>query len=341
MLTRKNYDILDVTKIILSILIVCIHTELLPDICYPILRMAVPLFFIISSYLFFSKVKMAETETEQNGMLKQYLLRNGKLYLFYFILTLPITIMKRKWYVYGAMSIMMFLRSLLFGSTFVASWYIVASMIGTATVFFLSRKLNSWVITGIGVVSYMVGCIASNYYYLFYNITAFQSAMDQFEIIFPSAYASFFVSILWIQIGKIFAEHNFSAYNKNVKWILLFSLMLLYAERAIIMHFQFARENDCYLMLIPVCSSIFLLLMQFPIQNVSSAKTLRACSIMIYALHGSLLPIIRKLIEWWQFNDTVSSYILFIITIILCLIYCLAVLKLEKYEHLQWLKYAH
>ena len=191
------------------------------------------------------------------------------------------------------------------------------------------------------MVFYLVGCIASNYYYLFYNIAVFQSVMNRFEMIFPSAYASFFVSVLWIQIGKTFAEHNFSANSKNVKWIFLFSLMLLYAERAIITHFQFACENDCYLMLIPVCSSMFLLLMQFLIQKVSSAKTFRACSIMIYTLHGSLLPIIRKFIECLQFNDTISSYILFIITMMLCLIYCLVVLKLEKYEHLQWLKYAH
>lgn len=54
---QRNYDIFDLIKFILSIFIVSIHSGIVPDIFIPIVRIAVPLFFIISSYLLFRKKK--------------------------------------------------------------------------------------------------------------------------------------------------------------------------------------------------------------------------------------------------------------------------------------------
>lgn len=61
-MAEKNYDILDLIKFVFSIMIVAIHTELLPNILYPWLRLAVPLFFIISSFLLFSKINKSSKD---------------------------------------------------------------------------------------------------------------------------------------------------------------------------------------------------------------------------------------------------------------------------------------
>lgn len=53
LLEKQNYDIFDLAKFILAIFIIAIHSEFLPHILYPWLRIAVPLFFVISAYLFF------------------------------------------------------------------------------------------------------------------------------------------------------------------------------------------------------------------------------------------------------------------------------------------------
>ena len=55
MSVRKNYDVFDAVKFTLSILIVLLHSGTVPEILLPVVRTAVPLFFIISSYLLFSK----------------------------------------------------------------------------------------------------------------------------------------------------------------------------------------------------------------------------------------------------------------------------------------------
>ena len=56
MVNKTNYDILDLAKFIFSLMILAIHTSLFPKILYPWLRIAVPMFFIISSFLLFKKI---------------------------------------------------------------------------------------------------------------------------------------------------------------------------------------------------------------------------------------------------------------------------------------------
>ncbi len=55
---KKVNSVYDLLKIVLSIMIVLIHTKILPNILYPWLRIAVPLFFVMSSYFLFSKLNM-------------------------------------------------------------------------------------------------------------------------------------------------------------------------------------------------------------------------------------------------------------------------------------------
>lgn len=59
---KREIEILDVVKFIMAIMVVGIHTLGRYGI-YPLFRIAVPLFFMISSYLFFSN-------TEKRGNLK-------------------------------------------------------------------------------------------------------------------------------------------------------------------------------------------------------------------------------------------------------------------------------
>lgn len=62
--SKQRRDFIDVTKFALSILIVVIHIspiESLNPVLRPFLRTAVPLFFLISAYLFFKKYGEAET----------------------------------------------------------------------------------------------------------------------------------------------------------------------------------------------------------------------------------------------------------------------------------------
>ena len=53
--TQKTYNTLDMLKLILAFFVMTIHSGVDKTILSPILRIAVPTFFIISSFLFFKK----------------------------------------------------------------------------------------------------------------------------------------------------------------------------------------------------------------------------------------------------------------------------------------------
>ena len=71
---EKNYESIDLVKIVMSVFVVAIHTELVPDVLSPWTRIAVPVFFMISSYFFFNKLQSVGA----NGLtvLKKFLIRN-------------------------------------------------------------------------------------------------------------------------------------------------------------------------------------------------------------------------------------------------------------------------
>ena len=88
---RKNLDAADVLKFVLSILIVSTHTSLFEGYITPLVRLAVPAFFMISGYFFFSKINSCDSIEKQRAYLKKSVSHNLKLYLFWFILLLPLT----------------------------------------------------------------------------------------------------------------------------------------------------------------------------------------------------------------------------------------------------------
>lgn len=168
----------------------------------PILRSAVPVFFIISSYLFFKKVDSLDSIIDKKQYLKKFVLRACKLYLFWFILLFPITVWVRGFIHMNIFEISYHLLfEIFFSSTFPASWYISAYIIGISIVFFFRKEF--YLILIIGLILYLYCCTQSNYYYLFkpLNINILQNS--EFAI-----YNSFPVGIFFICIGRYFAKKN-------------------------------------------------------------------------------------------------------------------------------------
>ena len=127
-INEKRNIVFDLSKYILSIMVVAIHSELFPNHLYPWLRIAVPLFFIISSYFLFFKVQ--QHPNNKNEIVRTFIKRNLELYVFWFVVSLPFTIYKRRVWWTGDIFHFFFtvLKNLLFSSTFTASWYITASI---------------------------------------------------------------------------------------------------------------------------------------------------------------------------------------------------------------------
>ena len=342
----ENGNKYDILKLVLAILIVGIHSSKAGMILRPVLRLAVPLFFMISSYLFFLKQGTLNSWQERLKGLKKYAKRILLLYLFWFVLLLPFTIYYREWYVdFGLEKIVTIARSFFFGSTFVASWFLMASLMGVVIVWLLSRLKvkNSWIIV-IGAVAYVLCCMVSNYYSLLSNSPRFTAAYNGYIDIFTLPFNSFPCSILFVGIGKILAEKQFAVSNKLL-WCLLFvSLVLLYVEFFITQHYCKVLYDDCFLLLPVTCTCIFMLIGQStPCEINYDTKKLRAYSTIIYCCHGSLLSWMHmRLIDMGiKEPDSILTLVMFLIAIALPILLGQLFMHLERRRLLRWIRYSH
>ena len=251
MTQRKTIEILDVTKFVLAIMVVGIHTLGKYGI-YPLFRIAVPLFFMISSYLFFSN-----SEKRGNiGFLKKFCIRNLKLYCFWFIVLMPV-FLPLGGYLTGNLLFNVFklIIKVFFGSTFTASWYISALVIGMCFVFACDKfKIDYRIVLGFTFLIYVICCLNSNYR----NLMADDSIIVMINRIYPGTiYNGFLAGLFWISLGYVFACKGKICNRKKSKIGLIVSILLLEGEYFIVTKYHLTVDNDCYFMLVPVCCFIF------------------------------------------------------------------------------------
>lgn len=321
---RKNskYDAkYDLVKFILSFLVVAIHANLFPMVLYPWLRIAVPLFFMISSYFLFSKLFCAQ-KTEHKTILKGFVQRNLALYACWFVILLPITFIKRRDLFFTGNileSILNFLRSLFFGSTFVASWFITASVAGALIVYFLCRILKKdWAVFLVALASYCFVTLASSYMPVVGD-TFIGDAVNGYTYVMGHLVCSFPASLLYVFIGKFFAERKIMIKSLWTGVLLtIFFAAALFAEWKFVMSFGGNCDNDSYFMLAPLCVMLFVLIQRIPpIQNENSIHLKRASTI-IYVSHGSVMMVISRI--FMRFLSVHSELLFFAATIVFCIV---------------------
>lgn len=339
--TQSNrLAILDVAKYILSFMVVAIHAQLFPMVLYPWLRIAVPLFFIISSYLFWGKVNKIELSTDKNKQMKKYVIRNLKLYLFYFVVLTPYTLLIRDWFDNGILSgfVKMF-QSALFASTFPVSWYIQASIIGMVIIFFASKKVNNIVLLIVSVFIYLFAAMRSSYNNIIENIPCLQWIYSTYEFVFLSPMGNVSAALVWIVLGKIFAERNINIKFRYSFFGLLVFGFLLYAEWRFVYHMNGTYNNDCYVLLMSFVFFIFEIIRKIKLSVNSITTFLGKSSVIIYTTHSPVIYIINYLC--YHIKGYTIPLFTFVVTVAVCTIMGYCIFKLEKSRVFKWLKFSH
>ncbi|MFR9239386.1 MAG: acyltransferase family protein [Clostridium baratii] len=335
---NKQNNCMDLSKFILSICIVSIHTKFLNGYIYPWVRIAVPIFFIFSSYLFFKKIENKSFE-EQNNILKGFIIRNLKLYVCWFIILLPITLYVRKYFFNGIIQgIYDLFHDIFFGSTFLASWYIISSIIAVILIFYLSKVISNRIIFIISVPMYLLGCIATNYSFILLNPSLFTNLFSKIEIIFGVPSNNFMVALIWICIGKIISDNKKKLNSKKIIFIkLIISLLGLYLEYFILNNILESDANDCYLMLIPTAYFLVLLILNSNIR-IKHCRELRKISTIVYCMHFSIAVVLDNLIDLIHIRNP-YNVVTFLGTLACSWIISIIILRIEKKVHI--LRYTH
>lgn len=332
---------IDLMKLILSVFVVMIHSEVDLWVFTPFLRMAVPLFFITSSYFFFKKINTCETAAQRSKALRKFLKRNLTLYVFWFVVLLPITLYVRKEAWFGGslvQNVVAFFQSLLFNSTFRVSWYITALSIGMCMIYFLSRKIKPGVLVILTLPVYLLCCLFTNYNGLAQRSEFAMGFFEGYISIFLSMSNSFPVSLLWLSIGTVFARQEKNRDKKMLWTVIALSAAGLMAEYLLVTHFDWQTNDDAYLMLIPLCWAVFALLKDVRLEWGAQYR-MGHVSTIIYTTHASVITVLGAVVHSFVPND--GGWLVFAGTMIACLCISVAVFWLEKYRATKWLRLAY
>ena len=331
---NKTNSIFDILKVILALMVVLIHGKILFNYVYPWIRIAVPLFFVISSYFLFSKLNKVTDEKERNSIVKNFVIRNLKLYIIWFIIFLPLTIINGQYFVGCCFmqGLVEMIKDFLLHSTFPSSWFIIALIEGVLIIYFGSKKINNKLLFAFGLLTNIFVIITCSYMFLFPKIDflGFYSSTG----IYPNN--CFIVGLLWIIIGKIFAENKdkIKKYNRksNIIFIVLTGI-LLYFEWYFVKVNALDPNRPCFFMLIPFVCFIFYYVINMKPIYFKESLLLRKMSTVIYVSHKAFIII------FLNYVGLNNRYLVVIISVILSVILTFIVDWLSK--HFNFMKNAY
>lgn len=336
---------LDVLKFVLAIFIVGIHTQL-TQVLQPIFRLGVPIFFVMTSYFFFLKQSRLASRQEKMAAMKKYALRILRLYLFWFVVLLPLTVYFREWYVDpGVGTLLEIVRHFIFGSTFKASWFLMASLLGIWIVWCLSDKVSTGWLVAVSLICYVICCLSSNYYYLCQGLPGFTRAYEAYESVFTHPFNSFPVALIFVLAGKYLAEHPVKVSNRYLLVIVILGLVALYAEYLLLDRRQVVCD-DCYFSLLPLGVALFMLVGQNHVAVGQGAIVLRRYSTVMFCVHASLIPFVKGGIKhlFWYAGCTSGNAIALaaaVVTIMVCVVLARVLLRMAQHEKFAFVRYAY
>ncbi|MBR5156644.1 MAG: acyltransferase [Clostridia bacterium] len=161
----KSYPQFDIAKIFMAIFVVAIHTRpfegisgLKADLCEAIVRLAVPLFFLISGFLLEEKCKTQQNTKEQSNAILKYIIKTVRLYIIWTIIYLPIAVLNFYWQdasLFGA--VFTYIRKFVFiGEQFYSYqlWYLLSTIYGLLAILLFRNRVKDvvWFVVSIVVI---------------------------------------------------------------------------------------------------------------------------------------------------------------------------------------------
>lgn len=298
----KKYNLrVDITRFLLAILVIAIHTGPFDGIKTPagifivqyLGRLAVPLFFALSGYYLHQSIQKSKNP---DLTVKKTILNLLKIYLLSWIIYLPLWFYQNR-----PINLLKFVIDALWAGMHYHLWYFPALIIGILIVYGLSKLKNKSVAWQIVVILYIIGMGLNAYYYL---------AFEEMPLIYLSRNGLFFAP-MFVMIGF------YPIYKQNLI-ALIISLLLYGMEITGLYSLGHMQElSSMYLFLIPVVIFMF----PFIIDDTGKTHTslvFHRLSLSMYIIH----PVIVLGLYFLQLKlkTELSSTLIFMVVSVLSII---------------------
>lgn len=324
---KKIISGLDVMKFLMAFLIVDIHVHgsaitppiLQEYVIHPIESLAVPTFFVISSFLFFRKARYTEGPL---GLVLHFMKRLCILYLFWCVVWSPIIyIQKEYFHPMTAFVPLYVVRDFCFGNMFDASWFLGALLVGVPMVWGLSRVLK------IDVLVLIIPLLICLYLQYVTDLPSEWRMPYEWYNSFKDPHLAFPGGLLWIAIGYVIVNKKVVVWMGKIRnvwaWIatLLFLVMTFFIP--------FVPTILCVASLFVAAYT-----WQLP-EHPQLYRRFRTYSILFYVIHDCFKKIPKQLFGWE------NGPVLFVVTIAFCFLASEVIMRMKEVKGFGWLRYAY
>lgn len=326
---KKQFNAIDVLKFVMAMFVVMIHvkpnahSEGLTMVFTPFLSIAVPVFFVVSSMLIFSKLN------GDRGALLKYCKRIGLLYLSWFVIDF--------WYIWTNKSYFSIgvanggaelFKDMIFSTTFPGSWYLSASVMGVVIVYLLNKIMHPVIVF---LMAFLVAYYIRNIESLPDNM---QGAYNWYASTFREEVTlSFPAQMVWISIGQMLALYLNRFDGKKKYW-----LSSLYA--ICILAFVACMFFNSIAISIVLTVSLVLICLQKDLPSKPIYKRLRNYSILMFFFHFCLAG--KMGIFTRYVGDTLlTNWAYYLMVVAVRVVFAEVVLRLETKPFFRILKYTH
>jgi len=315
----------DILKFLMALVIISLHTSVAKLFPVPIniyvlnfQNLAVPIFFVISSLLFFQKISHSSNPNMDLWIYEKRLLI---LYLIWSVIMLPVTLRYHNYLDYGFWGVAFWIKDFFFDYTFLASWFLGALLVGMPIVYCIRNRF--WLLGIVSLALYIC------FHFMDIMPRSIQDGFALYKKYLGAPQRSFLQSVIWLGIGCLLCQieryKTDSALNNNrlraiFSWggvicivlSMLFKQFQLLGVVAIVLLFYNVLNISC---------------------NPSLWKLLRQSSTIIYCVHYPIIHIV------WQFVSEERIFIVFIIALIISVITSIIIVKMSQYRPLRFLQY--
>ncbi len=291
----SEYGGIDWMKLAAALLVVAIHTgpllsynrevdQLLTGI---LARVAVPLFFMASGFLFFRKL-LGDPQKDRSRLLR-YVTKTMRLYAIAILMYVPLNLYRGDFE--GGISYPALIRDILVDGTFYHLWYLPALATGLALVYFLHRWVAwRWVLIMAGLL-YGAGLLGDSYYGLTLRLGMLDGLYDWLFQWMAYTRNGLFFAPVFLAIGAWLSRRPPRIKRKQTyAFLLLLSLAALVAEGRLLHAAGYPRHDSMYISLLPSVTLIFILALQYRGGNGGLARQL---SQWMYIVHPLAIVLVR------------------------------------------------
>lgn len=284
---KKVYVSLDIAKYVMAVLILLGHTANewahLTGFWHYVLSCSftVPVFFVISGFLFFSKVVRLNND-QQKEYYKKWSIRVGKMYLIwsliYFVFVVAGWCLKG----FALKDLIEYLHTCLVFTSYATIWFLPALWLGVSIAFWLHRSLGFRKTIGIISVLWLLGVYFGAYYGCIPETGAIRLFFDWYMVAFKTFRNGLFYGSVYSYLGFIvYVYGNKISLRCSIFLVVLLQILNI-AETIFMKRITPDANSDMSILMLPFAFIIVVFLLKIDLRQRPIYTKLRNQSMLIF-----------------------------------------------------------